>query len=221
MTAGPSPFEARFRSHFRVTDKSHGVVCNTVTCPFPPHSVLLSRADMIRAALIAILSLAFAAPALAHPHVWVTMHSELVYGADGAITGIHHEWAFDDMFSAFATQGLASKVKGQFTREELSAARQGQCRVAEGIRLFHLRHRRREESGAHRPGAGLLARLHQPDPDAALHAAVQDAGEGEAPEGRSLRPDHLCRFRMGQGQAGARRQFSRTAASSTWCCRAR
>jgi ABC-type uncharacterized transport system substrate-binding protein len=74
---------------------------------------------MIRAALIAILSLAFAAPALAHPHVWVTMHSELVYGADGSITGIRHDWAFDDMFSAFATQGLESKVKGQFSREEL------------------------------------------------------------------------------------------------------
>ena len=75
---------------------------------------------MIRAALVAIVSLAFAAPAVAHPHVWVTMHSELVYAPDGSITGIHHDWAFDDMFSAFATQGLESKVKGQFTREELA-----------------------------------------------------------------------------------------------------
>ena len=74
---------------------------------------------MIRAALIAVVTLAFAAPALAHPHVWVTMHSELVYGKDGSIVGINHNWAFDDMFSAFATQGLQSKVKGQFTREEL------------------------------------------------------------------------------------------------------
>jgi ABC-type uncharacterized transport system substrate-binding protein len=74
---------------------------------------------MIRA-LIIVLSLIVAAPAFAHPHVWVTMHSELVYAEDGTITGIRHDWAFDDMFSAFATQGLASKVKGQFTREELS-----------------------------------------------------------------------------------------------------
>jgi ABC-type uncharacterized transport system substrate-binding protein len=75
---------------------------------------------MIRAVLIAILGLAFAAPALAHPHVWVTMHSELIYDKDGAIVGINHNWAFDDMFSAFATQGFKSKVKGQFTREELA-----------------------------------------------------------------------------------------------------
>jgi ABC-type uncharacterized transport system substrate-binding protein len=77
-------------------------------------------ANMIRAALIAILGLACAAPALAHPHVWVTMHTELVYDKNGDITGINHDWAFDDMFSAFATQGMASKVKGKFTREELA-----------------------------------------------------------------------------------------------------
>jgi ABC-type uncharacterized transport system substrate-binding protein len=75
---------------------------------------------MIRAALIAIFGLMLAAPALAHPHVWVTMNSELVYGPDGSVTGINHSWAFDDMFSAFATQGTESKVKGQFTREELA-----------------------------------------------------------------------------------------------------
>lgn len=66
------------------------------------------------------LGLGFAAPAAAHPHVWVTMHSEVLYGPDGRATGVRHAWAFDDMFSAFATQGYESKVKGQFTREELA-----------------------------------------------------------------------------------------------------
>jgi ABC-type uncharacterized transport system substrate-binding protein len=78
---------------------------------------------MIRAVLIvllAVLSLAIAAPARAHPHVWVTMNTELVYAPDGRVTGIKHDWAFDDMFSAFATQGLAAKVKGHFSREELA-----------------------------------------------------------------------------------------------------
>jgi ABC-type uncharacterized transport system substrate-binding protein len=74
----------------------------------------------IRILLVTFLSLAFAAPALAHPHVWVTMHTELVYAPDGRITGVKHEWAFDDMFSAFATQGLDTKEKGKFTREELA-----------------------------------------------------------------------------------------------------
>jgi ABC-type uncharacterized transport system substrate-binding protein len=74
----------------------------------------------LRILLIALTTLAFAAPARAHPHVWVTMHSELVYAPDGTVTGVRHHWAFDDMFSAFATQGLESKEKDKFTREELS-----------------------------------------------------------------------------------------------------
>jgi ABC-type uncharacterized transport system substrate-binding protein len=60
------------------------------------------------------------APAMAHPHVWVTMKSEVVYAADGSVTGVRHAWTFDDMFSAFATQGIESKKKGAFTREELA-----------------------------------------------------------------------------------------------------
>jgi ABC-type uncharacterized transport system substrate-binding protein len=58
--------------------------------------------------------------ASAHPHVWVTMKSELVYAPDGSVTGVRHAWTFDDMFSVFATQGVDSKKKGEFTREELA-----------------------------------------------------------------------------------------------------
>ncbi len=64
--------------------------------------------------------LALAAPALAHPHVWVTIKSELIYAPDGSVTGVRHAWTFDDMFSTFALQGLAQKTKGQYTREELA-----------------------------------------------------------------------------------------------------
>ena len=63
---------------------------------------------------------ACAVSAQAHPHVWVTMRTELVYTPDGRITGVRHAWAFDDMFSTFATQGLESKEKGKFTRDELA-----------------------------------------------------------------------------------------------------
>src|ERR1700691_5030570 len=58
--------------------------------------------------------------AQAHPHVWVTMTEELLYAPDGSVTGVRHAWTFDDMFSAFATQGLDGKTKGEFTREELA-----------------------------------------------------------------------------------------------------
>lgn len=65
-------------------------------------------------------ALALAGRAEAHPHVWVTMHEELLYAPDGTVTGVRHDWTFDDMFSAFATEGIAQKTKGAFTREELA-----------------------------------------------------------------------------------------------------
>jgi len=64
-------------------------------------------------------TLVLAAPASAHPHVWVTMKAELVYAPDGTVTAVRHAWSFDDMFSVFATQGIDSKKKDEFTREDL------------------------------------------------------------------------------------------------------
>jgi ABC-type uncharacterized transport system substrate-binding protein len=58
--------------------------------------------------------------ASAHPHVWVTMPSELLYALDGSVTGVRHAWTFDDMFSAFATTGL-QKTNGTFSRDALQA----------------------------------------------------------------------------------------------------
>jgi ABC-type uncharacterized transport system substrate-binding protein len=65
------------------------------------------------------LSLA-ALPAQAHPHVWITAASELVYAPDGSITGVRHAWTFDDMFTTYALQGIETKTKGVYTREQLA-----------------------------------------------------------------------------------------------------
>jgi ABC-type uncharacterized transport system substrate-binding protein len=66
----------------------------------------------------------FANRAEAHPHVWVTFHSEVLYAADGTMTGVRHAWTFDDMFSAYALQGTSHAKKGQYTREELASLAQ-------------------------------------------------------------------------------------------------
>jgi ABC-type uncharacterized transport system substrate-binding protein len=70
--------------------------------------------------LLAAAMTLVAGAANAHPHVWITATSELLYAADGSITGVRHAWTFDDMFSAYAVQGLESKTKGAYTREELT-----------------------------------------------------------------------------------------------------
>ncbi len=75
------------------------------------HRFLLTLA--VLAGLVAVPGKAFA-----HPHVWVTMHSDLLYAPDGSVTAIRHAWTFDDMFSAFATMGL-SKTNGTFARQTL------------------------------------------------------------------------------------------------------
>ncbi len=76
---------------------------------------------IIRLAAILLAMAGFSATAaFAHPHVWVTVKSEIVYAPDGSVTGVRHAWTFDDMFSTFALQGLESKKKGEFTREELA-----------------------------------------------------------------------------------------------------
>jgi ABC-type uncharacterized transport system substrate-binding protein len=65
-----------------------------------------------------------AGTAEAHPHVWITATSELIYAPDGSISGVRHAWTFDDMFSTYALQGIESKTKGVYSHEELAALAQ-------------------------------------------------------------------------------------------------
>jgi len=60
----------------------------------------------------------------AHPHVWVTFQSEVLYAADGSMTGVRHAWTFDDMFSAYALQGIPHAKRGQYTQQELASLAQ-------------------------------------------------------------------------------------------------
>lgn len=78
------------------------------------------RAGLIR--LVPLLACwgALGGVAQAHPHVWVTAESELLFAPDGSLTGVRHAWTFDDMFSSYAVQGIETKTKGVFTREELA-----------------------------------------------------------------------------------------------------
>lgn len=71
--------------------------------------------------LLLAVVLAFGArEAQAHPHVFITASSQVIYAPDGSMTGVRHAWTFDDMFSTYALQGIETKVKGVFSREELA-----------------------------------------------------------------------------------------------------
>ena len=81
---------------------------------------LVRRARRGAAALIGAL-IALAAPTLAsaHPHVWVTVRSQIAFSRDGKVASVAHDWVFDEMYSSFATQGLAEP--GQLVTRDIFA----------------------------------------------------------------------------------------------------
>jgi ABC-type uncharacterized transport system substrate-binding protein len=67
-------------------------------------------------ALTLAAALALSGAASAHPHVWVTVRSHIEFASDGKVQAIVHDWVFDEMYSSFATQGLAPA--GQLVKRE-------------------------------------------------------------------------------------------------------
>ena len=78
-----------------------------------------------RASGRAVVTLALASlaatphPASAHPHVWVSVETTVLYDA-GKVTGFKHRWTFDEMYTAMAIQGLDKNGDGVYAREELA-----------------------------------------------------------------------------------------------------
>jgi ABC-type uncharacterized transport system substrate-binding protein len=68
---------------------------------------------------LAIVQAVLIHPALAHPHVWVTARTEVIFDQAGLIKAIRNSWVFDEMYSAFATEGLGKDGKPP-TPEELA-----------------------------------------------------------------------------------------------------
>jgi ABC-type uncharacterized transport system substrate-binding protein len=87
--------------------------------------------------LLACAALALpAAPALAHPHVWVKVTSEILYSPDGSVTGVRHHWAFDEMYSTYATQGLDTNNDGKLSQDELKDLAQTNVEALKDFEYF-------------------------------------------------------------------------------------
>jgi ABC-type nickel/cobalt efflux system permease component RcnA/ABC-type uncharacterized transport system substrate-binding protein len=75
---------------------------------------------MLKRVVLALLALlAFAAPALAHPHIFIDAHARIIFDANGAVSEIHNTWVFDEAYSAWAIQGLDTNNDGTVSVEEM------------------------------------------------------------------------------------------------------
>ena len=60
-----------------------------------------------------------AVPAMAHPHVWIDMRSDVVFDDKGLITGLNLMWTFDDAYAQVALDGMDANGDGDYSPQEL------------------------------------------------------------------------------------------------------
>jgi len=77
---------------------------------------LLRRLRFFFAVVFSVFS---AGSAYAHPHVWVTMETEVELGDSKEIIGFRHKWTFDETYTSFAVEGLDANGDGLYSEEEL------------------------------------------------------------------------------------------------------
>lgn len=72
------------------------------------------------ASLIVLGATVFASSAEAHPHVLVTVTSEIVYAA-GKIAAVKQSWVYDPAYSALVRRNLDTNGDGQYSDQEFGA----------------------------------------------------------------------------------------------------
>ena len=72
--------------------------------------------------VIAVMALLAASPAPghAHPHVWIDAVAEMMFDDAGAFTGLRVYWMFDELYSAYAVEGLDANGNGELESAELA-----------------------------------------------------------------------------------------------------
>ena len=74
--------------------------------------------------------------ALAHPHVWVTMRTEVLFGPEKEITGFRHTWTFDEGYTSFAIDGLDTNKDGIYEQNELQPLAQTNIEALKEFEYF-------------------------------------------------------------------------------------
>jgi nickel/cobalt transporter (NicO) family protein len=97
--------------------------------------MLTVRMRVLRLLATAMAVAAMCLPARAHPHVWVTVETTLLY-ENGAFVGIAHKWTFDELYSTMAVEGLDANKDGTYDRAELAELAKVNIESLKGVDYF-------------------------------------------------------------------------------------
>jgi ABC-type uncharacterized transport system substrate-binding protein len=87
--------------------------------------------------------------ALSHPHEWIEMKVEVLFGESGQVTGFRHDWLMDEFFSAYAVADLPER-NGMPTARGLELLAEGMLGNISEIDYFM---RLAQEGATPKPGA--------------------------------------------------------------------
>ena len=130
----------------------------------------------------------------------------LVYAADGSVTGVRHAWAFDDMFSAFATQGIESKEKGKFSREELAPLAKVNVESLKEYAYFTYVTADGKEAPLTDPAPGYWLDYKDAHPDAAFHLPLKTPVKPKLLRVEVYDPTFFVDLRFAERDAGEARR---------------
>lgn len=81
--------------------------------------LVFCRRLALQALGVIVAVFALAAPAVAHPHIFIDAKVTIVFDDAGNVIGLRHNWTFDRAFSAWVIQGLDTNGDGVTSPEEL------------------------------------------------------------------------------------------------------
>lgn len=81
--------------------------------------MLLTLSRILAAHIVVLAPAAFSTPLAAHPHVWVSVETMVVYD-NGRISGFQNRWTFDEAYTSMAIEGLDANGDGIYDRQELA-----------------------------------------------------------------------------------------------------
>ncbi len=161
---------------------------------------MAAQQNWIAAAMLALGVAGLAAPASAHPHVFIEARTKILYD-NGTFTGVEHRWTFDEFYTQTAIEGLDANKDGVYSREELAELAKVNI---EGLKEFSYftYPKLAGKDVTFSDVKGLLARAQGRRPHDGVHAAVCEGGAGQGAGLQTLgrRSDVLHRLRLGQGR---------------------